>query len=230
LAQNLLDSILSAKDGQAVEALASRFGLDRAQTETAMRQLLPALSSGMKRQASTGDGLKALASAVDRDGHDRYLDDPELVRSDTARTEGDGILGHLLGSKDASRAVAGRAAERTGLDSGLLKQMLPVLASLAMGAIARNMRGGDSGSGGGAGGGLLGDILGGLMGGGQGQAGGGGLGGLGGMLGGMLGGGGLGGGAPAGGLGQLGDLSRMFDADDEGSSADDLLESFFSNR
>ncbi len=233
MAQNLLESILAARGGGAVDAVGERFGLDRNQTEAAMRELLPALSSGLKRQASDGDGLRSLAAAVDRDAHDRYLDDPQMLQSQQATAEGNGILGHLLGSKDASRAVAARASERTGLSSDLLKQMLPVIASLAMGAVARNMRGGGSG-----GGGLLGDILSGALGGGSGgrapMGGGGGL--LGGILGGLLGGGGRGGqsamgagGAP-GGLSDLGDLGRMFDADGDGSSADDLLESFFGRR
>lgn len=218
-AQNLLQTILSSGNGQAVDALAERFGLDRGQAEGAMRELLPALSSGFKRQASSGDGLRSLAAAVDRDGHDRYLDDPAMVRDDRAKTEGDGILGHLLGSKDASRAVAARAGERTGLGDGLMKQMLPVLASMAMGAIAKNMRGGSSSGGGG----MLGEILGGALGGGQSDGGGGGL--LGGVLGGLT-----GGGQQEAGLSGLGDLAAMFDADDDGNSADDILGAFFSQR
>ncbi len=221
---NLLETILTAQDGKTVDNLGARFGLDRNQTEAAMRELLPALSSGMKRQAATGDGLRALASAVDRDGHDRYLDRPELALADEARTEGDGILGHLLGSKDVSRAVAARASERTGISDTLLKQLLPVLASMAMGAIAKNIRGGAEGGGSGDGG-LLGQILGG----GASNSGdaGGGL--LGGILGGMFGGGG-GQGEAAPSLDGLGELGRMFDADGDGSSADDLLDSVFGKR
>jgi hypothetical protein len=229
MASNLLDTIMSAQGGDAADALGRQLGLDRAQTEQAMKELLPALSSGMKRQVSSPQGLHALAAAVDKNGHDRYLDALDLAVADEGVTEGNGILGHLLGSKDASRAVADNASQQTGLSSGLLKKMLPMLASLAMGAVAKNMRGGEGGSGGG----ILGDILGGVMGGGQsGQA----SGGLGGMLGGLLGGGGamgaLGGQQPQqdGGLGGLGDLASMFDADGDGSAADDLLEGFFNRR
>lgn len=226
-----MQSILAANGGQAVEQLAARFGLDRGQTEHAMRELLPALSSGMKRQASDGNGLRALAAAVERDGHDRYLDEPSLIQDGQAEAEGNGILGHLFGSKDASRAVAARASERTGLGDSLLKKMLPVLASVAMGAVAKNMRGASesdsSGGGDSGGGGLLGQVLSGALGGG-GAAGGGGLGA---MLGGLLGGGAAaGGGSSGGGLGDLGDLARMFDADDDGSSADDLLDTFLGGR
>ena len=224
-APNLLESILAAQNGGTVDAIGQRFGLDRNQTEAAMRELLPALSSGLKRQVSNGEGLRSLAAAVDRDRHDRYLDDMGMVASDQATMEGNGILGHLLGSKDASRAVADRASERTGLSSGLLKQLLPVLASVAMGAVARNMGRGGSG------GGLLGDILSGALGGGQGGGAGGGM--LGGLIGGLLGGGpqrARSGDMNLGGLGDLGDLASMFEADDRGSSADDLLDSFFNRR
>lgn len=102
---------MSAQGGQAADALGRQLGLDRSQTEQAIKALLPALSSGMKRQVSQPQGLDALAAAVDRDGHDRYLDAPDLAASDAGVADGNGILGHLLGIKDASRAVANNASQ-----------------------------------------------------------------------------------------------------------------------
>lgn len=236
MALNLLDTIMAAQNGQALGSLGKSLGLDSAQTQSAMQALLPALSSGLKRQAGSAQGLRALAAAVDRDGHDRYLDSPEMAASDEGLQDGNSILGHLLGSKDASRAVADHASQSTGIGADLLKKMLPMLANLAMGAVARNMRGGGSGSGG-----MLGDILGGVlggMGGSQPKRGGGGL--LSSMLGSLLGGGrkgamGLQGrqqpqSGGLGGLGDLGAMASMFDADGDGNVADDLLESFFNRR
>jgi hypothetical protein len=54
-----------------------------------------------------------------------------------AAGDGNGILGHVFGSKDVSREVAVRAAAQTGLDPGILKQALPLVAALMMGAMAR---------------------------------------------------------------------------------------------
>ena len=45
---------------------------------------------------------------------------------------------HVLGSKDVSRQVATHAASETGLDSTVLKQMLPLVASLAMAALSKH--------------------------------------------------------------------------------------------
>jgi hypothetical protein len=43
----------------------------------------------------------------------------------------------VFGSKDVSRQVASRAAAQTGLSEDVLKRMLPMVAALMMGAMAR---------------------------------------------------------------------------------------------
>jgi hypothetical protein len=134
---NLLDTILGANDGDAVRQLSSQFGLEQDQTKSALSQLLPALSSGLKRNVSSGDGLQSLLSALSRDNHARYLEQPSTLTEPETVRDGNGILGHLLGSKEVSRRVARQASQETGLKQDLLKQMLPLVATLAMGALSR---------------------------------------------------------------------------------------------
>jgi hypothetical protein len=55
--------------------------------------------------------------------------------------EGNGILGHLFGSKEVSRAVAAQAAQATGIGQEILKQMLPVIASTMMGGLYKQSTG-----------------------------------------------------------------------------------------
>lgn len=59
-------------------------------------------------------------------------------------TDGNNILGHLLGSKDASRNVAAQAAETTGIDVSLIKKALPMIAGLTMGAVSKSSDAGGS--------------------------------------------------------------------------------------
>lgn len=67
-----------------------------------------------------------------------------------------------------SRQVAANASQKTGIDPALLKQMLPVVAAIAMAALARRSKNAGTGAGqdgaapGGAAGGL-GGILGSLL-------------------------------------------------------------------
>ncbi|MBZ0215056.1 MAG: DUF937 domain-containing protein, partial [Fimbriimonadaceae bacterium] len=55
--------------------------------------------------------------------------------------EGNDILGHLFGSKEVSRVVAEQAAEVSGLGAALIKKMLPLIASIIMGAMFRQAQG-----------------------------------------------------------------------------------------
>jgi hypothetical protein len=67
--------------------------------------------------------------------HAKYFEDASRAFSPQGVDEGNGILGHLFGSKDLSRAVAAQAAQATGIGQQLLQQMLPVIASMVMGGL-----------------------------------------------------------------------------------------------
>lgn len=134
---NILDAIINAKDGAAVQQLGSRFGLGQDQTTAALSALVPALAAGFQKNLQSPDGAGSLMAALSKGNHQQYLDRPESLGDQRAVSEGNGILGHVLGSKDVSRAVASRAAAQTGLSPDLLKQMLPLAAAMMMGAFSQ---------------------------------------------------------------------------------------------
>jgi hypothetical protein len=137
---NMLDSLLNAGDGGAVRQLGTQFGLGPDQAQSALSALLPALMAGFQNNAARDGGLDQLAAALAGGSHQQYLDNPTTLGDPATTADGNGILGHILGSKDISRQVAQRAAAQTGIDPGILKQMLPVVAALAMGAMAQQSR------------------------------------------------------------------------------------------
>lgn len=188
-------NMLGGRGGGSIQQLASQFGISDEQAEGAVRGLAPALTEALGKNTASPGGLEALLGAVQKGGHDRYVDNPASLADAATTEDGNNILGHLLGSKDESRRVAAAAAPAAGLDVGMLKKMLPLVASLLMGSIGGGAKKSATGGGGadmgglasvlqglGAGGGV-GDLLGGALGGGGGgsmggSSGGGGLGGL----------------------------------------------------
>jgi hypothetical protein len=78
---------------------------------------------------------------------------------DCAIRRGNEVLGQIFGSRDVSRTVAQGASVRSGLDPGLLKKMLPMLAMMITGYMAWQQ--GSSGTGPTASTGGLGGLLGG---------------------------------------------------------------------
>ena len=156
-----------------LDRLARGSGAGRDEARSGLEALLPAVMRGLERNGGSAGGLESLIGALGSGRHDRVLDAPDLLGRSEARDDGNAILGHVFGSKDVSRNVASHASEQTGLDSDLLKKLLPLVASVAMGALSRNSEGGarlggsQPGASGSAGGGLLGAVLGEVLGGGR---------------------------------------------------------------
>ncbi|MEM7303291.1 MAG: DUF937 domain-containing protein [Pseudomonadota bacterium] len=134
---NLTDLVLGGADDGVLNTIASQFNLDEGSARTAIEALMPAFSTGLKRNTGQPGGLNGLLSALAAGNHADYLDDPQRALGAGGRSEGNAILGHLFGNKEVSRAVADRAAGATGLDPSLLKRMLPSLATMVMGGLAR---------------------------------------------------------------------------------------------
>lgn len=168
---NILDALLAAQNGGAVQQLGRQFGLDDRQVTSALSALVPALASGFARNATSQGGLDGLLGALAGGRHAGYLDDLGSLAQASTTADGNGILGHVLGSKDVSRRVAAQAASSSGVGADVLKKMLPVVAAMMMGAMAKRATGGSAmgsglpgglgaslGGGSAAGGGLL-DML-----------------------------------------------------------------------
>ncbi len=134
---DLINMLLNQGGGKAVSQIADNFGLDESQAVSAISNLLPALGQGLARNASTQGGLESLLGALTGGQHQRYLEDPSILSQQDSIDDGNGILGHILGSKDVSRQVAQQTSERTGIGADILKKMLPMVASLAMGMLSR---------------------------------------------------------------------------------------------
>ena len=190
-----LTDILAQMGG--LQSMARELGVSENQAASGAEALLPAILGGFKKQAQAQPtGIEGLGGLLGQLGGGGLLDEV-LAPQPTDVNHGNDVLGQIFGSKDVSRTVAQNASAQTGLDPTLLKKMLPILAMLVAGFMAKQQGvGADAAGPTAAAGGGLGDLLGGL-------------------LGGQAAGGGLTGGSP--GLGSLLDLNG------DGNPLDDII-------
>lgn len=175
-----------------LQSMARELGVSEAQAASGAAALAPAILGGLKKQAQPG-GLDGLGGLLGQLGGGGLLDNV-LSPQPTDTSLGNDVLGQIFGSKDVSRTVAQNASAQSGLSPELLKKMLPLLAMLVTGFMAKQQNASE-----------------------QASPAGGGLGGLGGLLGGLLGGqAGGGGGAPG--------LGSMLDLNGDGNPLDDILQ------
>ena len=147
-----------------LQSIAKELNISEAQAASGASALAPAILGGFKKQTQAQPaGLDGLGGLLGQLGGGSLLDDV-LSPQPTNVGRGNDVLGQIFGSKDVSRAVAQNAASQSGLDPGTLQKMLPMLAMLVAGYMARQSGAGNpvpspSASGG------LGSLLGGLLGG-----------------------------------------------------------------
>jgi hypothetical protein len=120
-----------------LESMARELGVSETQAASGAAALVPAILGGFKKQAqSQPTGLEGLGGLLGQLGGGGLLDDV-LSPQPTNVSRGNDVLGQIFGSKDVSRAVAQNAASQSGLDPSLLKKMLPMLAMLVAGYMAK---------------------------------------------------------------------------------------------
>lgn len=181
-----------------LRSIARELGVSETQAANGAAALVPAILGGLKKQArSQPAGLEGLGGLLGQLGGGGLLDEV-LAPQPTDVGRGNDVLGQIFGSKDVSRAVAQNAAAQSGLDPSLLRKMLPMLAMVVTGFLAKQQGDGAAAQASAAGGGL------------------------GNLLGGLLGGGASGDGRTALGAGASG-LASMLDLDGDGNPLDDIL-------
>lgn len=133
---NILEVLTAGQGGQVVANLAQSFGLDRKQAAAVLSAVVPELAFNIERQSFNRGGLADLVTALGKADYGNVLTPNASLSAPGVQEAGVQALDTVLWSKDRSRTVAHRAARTSGVDEALIRQMLPAIAALVMGAIA----------------------------------------------------------------------------------------------
>jgi hypothetical protein len=152
-----INDVLAQTGG--LQSMARELGISEADASRGAAALAPMILGGFKKQAQAQPtGLEGLGGLLGQLGGSGLLENV-LSPQPTDVNRGNDVLGQIFGSKDVSRTVAQNASAQSGLDPGILKKMLPMLAMIITGYIASQRGAGPSRATTGGVGGLLGGIL-----------------------------------------------------------------------
>jgi len=131
----LLDLLSSPMGKQLISGVASQTGQSTDQTGSVLSMALPVLMGAMKKNASTPEGAQGLMNALSGGKHDGGLLDNlgSLFGGGVDQSvmdDGAGILGHVLGGKQAQ--VENALSSKSGMDAGTIATILKVAAPLLM--------------------------------------------------------------------------------------------------
>ncbi len=152
-----LSSILNQVGGAG--AIAQQLGIDESTVESGVGALLPHVVNGVETQGlppelsdpqpinpaagqpASGGGLGGMLGGLLGGGGAGGI-----LGSLVGGGMGNQVLGQIFGSKDTSRDVAAQASQSSGVDSSVLRKLLPIVAgAVAMHFITHRGQGGASG-------------------------------------------------------------------------------------
>jgi hypothetical protein len=140
---DILSTITSRLDDQAIGRIGSMLGADSKSTANAIESALPMLIAGLSRNAKSDSGASAIQNAIERD-HDGSILDQLGSFLDRGPSDRDSrIVDHVFGGKRQN--IQQKIGQSSGLSGDAVNQLLATLAPMVMGAIGKQRPSGSSG-------------------------------------------------------------------------------------
>ncbi|MFI6504246.1 DUF937 domain-containing protein [Nonomuraea typhae] len=128
---SLNDELIAQLGDSGLQQIAGLLGTDVATARTVVEAATGAIAGGMARNAESLDGAQALRSALDQ-----HVDaDPFTGDVANLTRDGQGILGHVLGTQGTEQAADG-LAQFAGINSNTIMKLLPLIAPMIMSLLA----------------------------------------------------------------------------------------------
>ncbi len=154
---NISELLNSDLGKQIISGIGKQAGTSEKDTASVVSAAVPVLMGMLQKNASSEQGASGILGALSK--HDgSILDNLSGFLGSGDTTDGNGILGHILGSKKDSIETA--ISQKTGVSSANTSKIIALLAPIIMGYLGKESKSKSVNNGGG-----LGDLLGGLMGG-----------------------------------------------------------------
>jgi hypothetical protein len=132
----LIGMLAGQLGGPIMQQISQQIGADQGTTQSAVGMALPMLLSAMGSHAATSDGADAIHQATQE--HDGSIFDNLMgvIGNGAAGGMGGALLGQVLGG-GSHNAIANTISQNTGMDSGMVNQLLAILAPIVMGGIGQ---------------------------------------------------------------------------------------------
>lgn len=138
----ILDLLNSDLGKTIISGVSGSTGTDQNKTSSVLTMALPVLMKAMERNASTAEGAEGLMGALNNKHDGSILDNLGSLFGggvdEEVKTDGEKILGHILGQK--KQGVEQVIGQKAGLDSGSVANILKVAAPILMGVLGKQAK------------------------------------------------------------------------------------------
>lgn len=135
---DLIGTLLKTFSGDGLSKLGNQAGLDKRTTRKALDAILPSLVHALNKNTSSAEGARSLKRALEKDHDGSILDNIFDSLSHQDGSEGQGILGHILGKKQP--AVETGIGKSLGVNPSTIGKIMTLVAPFLMGALGKTRK------------------------------------------------------------------------------------------
>jgi hypothetical protein len=137
----ILTMLGEVHNGQAISNLARTFHLPPEKVELAVGVMIDDLTAGIHAAMQSPRSLAQLVELLGKGSHEPVLDAPELLGATHTQVIGNDALKVIAGRTDSKR-IAQHAASFAGVSEMIAEYLLPVIAAMLVGLLAKSSRAG----------------------------------------------------------------------------------------
>jgi hypothetical protein len=128
---NLNDILASAQNGAFFDNLARQYGVSAEQAQTVVKAMIPQFSAAMLQPGA----LASVFEGMTRSSIQQAFQNAAAVQTALTTQQGGTILDQIFGNAALTKEISDQIAARTGLKPDLVAQMIPAIASVALGGL-----------------------------------------------------------------------------------------------
>lgn len=136
---SLLGMVVANKGLQLLYQAGSSYLQSENDAKVVVEQVIPVVSKALEAKTADKKGLGDMLKYLEGAGLQRFVENPDLIKTEEAKNAGLGVLSNLLGLSPTSGKMVGVLASRTGLSSSAVQSLLPIAASIVMGSLSKNV-------------------------------------------------------------------------------------------
>ena len=124
---------------QLTKGISQKTNLPQKQTQSVLELAIPLLMGGLAKNSANPQGANNLLEALTKDHDGSILKNPSsAINKEETETDGEKILKHILGNKQASASQA--IANQLNIDTNQVTQILSLIAPFVMGALGKKQK------------------------------------------------------------------------------------------
>ena len=136
---SLLTLLLANQGMKLIELVGREYLANSQQAEQAAKALLPVVSEAIKKKTGTQKELVEFLEKADKATLERYLNNPAVTDAKAVIEDGESVLTNILQIAGDRSNIISKLAAHSGLPALAIGRLLPVVAMLAVGAIAKEV-------------------------------------------------------------------------------------------